>query len=152
VSDTTPRPRPLLLNIWIASELMAALLDRNLVLEDVHTDFYGTVSVIGAFGPLTPSELAERTGAPLTTVSDRIRRIVEDGDAERIPNPTDGRSHLVRLTEEGDARWRRGWPALQKTIQQISDTLDRPVDEVHDALEDLIEALRTASREVTPIP
>jgi len=152
VSDTTPRPRPLLLNIWIASELMAALLDRNLVLEDVHTDFYGTVSVIGAFGPLTPSELAERTGVPLTTVSDRIRRIVEDGDAERIPNPADGRSHLVRLTEEGDTRWRRGWPALQRTIQQISDNLDRPVDEVHDALEELIEALRAASREVTPSP
>jgi DNA-binding MarR family transcriptional regulator len=150
--STTPRPRPLLLNIWIAGELVAALLDRNLAVEDVHTDFYGTLSVIGAFGPLTPSELAERTGVALTTVSDRIRRIVEDGDAERIPNPADGRSHLVRLTQEGDARWRRGWPALQKTIQQISDNLDRPVDEVHDALEDLIEALRAASREVTPVP
>jgi DNA-binding MarR family transcriptional regulator len=140
------------LNTWIASELVASLLERNLALEDVHTDFYGTVSVIGAFGPLTPSELAERTGVALTTVSDRIRRIVEDGDAERIPNPEDGRSHLVKLTEEGDARWRRGWPALQKTIQQISDNLDRPVDDVHDALEDLISALRKASQAVTPIP
>jgi DNA-binding MarR family transcriptional regulator len=140
------------LNTWIASELVASLLERNLALEDVHTDFYGTVSVIGAFGPLTPSELAERTGVALTTVSDRIRRIVEDGDAERIPNPEDGRSHLVRLTQEGDARWRRGWPALQKTIQQISDNLDRPVDDVHDALEDLIGALRKASQTVAPIP
>jgi DNA-binding MarR family transcriptional regulator len=147
-----PRPRPLLLNVWIAGELVASLLDRNLALEDVHTDFYGTLSVIGVFGPLTPSELAERTGVPLTTVSDRIRRIVEDGDAERIPNPNDGRSHLVRLTQEGDARWRRGWPALQKTIQQISDNLSRPVDEVHDALDDLIDALRKASQGVTPIP
>jgi DNA-binding MarR family transcriptional regulator len=144
------RPRPLLLNVWIAGELVAALLERNLALEDVHTDFYGTLSVIGAFGPLTPSELAERTGSPLTTVSDRIRRIVEDGDAERIPNPQDGRSFLVRLTQEGDARWRRGWPALQKTIEQISENLGRPVEEVHDGLEDLIEALRKASRAVTP--
>ena len=144
------RPRPLLLNIWIAGELVASLLDRNLALEDVHTGFYGTMSVIGVFGPLTPSEIAERTGTPLTTVSDRIRRMVEDGDVERIPNPADGRSHLVRLTDDGDARWRRGWPALQRSIQQISDQLERPVDEVHDALEDLIAALRKASA-VTPI-
>jgi hypothetical protein len=40
-----------MLNVWIAGELVASLLDRNLALEDVHTDFYGTVSVIGAFGP-----------------------------------------------------------------------------------------------------
>jgi DNA-binding MarR family transcriptional regulator len=146
------RPRPLLLNVWIAGELVASLLDRNLALEDVHTDFYGTLSVIGAFGPLTPSELAERTGVPLTTVSDRIRRIVDDGDAERIPNPEDGRSHLIRLTQEGDTRWRRGWPALQKTIEQISDNLSQPVEQVHDALEDLIEALRKASRQSTPTP
>ena len=146
------RPRPLLLNIWIAGELVAALLDRNLALEDVHTSFYGTVSVIGVFGPLTPSEIAERTGTPLTTVSDRIRRIVADGDAERIPNPADGRSHLVRLTEEGDARWRQGWPALQRSIRQISDNLERPVDDVQDVLEDLIAALRKAAAPVTPVP
>lgn len=147
-----PRPRPLLLNVWIAAQLVSTLLERNLALEDVHTDFYATVSVIGAFGPLTPSELAERTGTPLTTVSDRIRRIVEDGDAERIPHPADGRSHLVRLTAAGDAKWRRGWPALQGTIQQISDSLERPLDEVHDALEDLIAALRKASHPVTSTP
>ena len=146
------RPRPLLLNIWIAGELVAALLDRNLAREDVHTSFYGTMSVIGAFGPLTPSEIAERTGTPLTTVSDRIRRMVQDGDVERIPHPADGRSHRVQLTPEGDARWRRGWPALQSSIEQISGQLERPIDELQDALEDLIAALRKASAEVTPIP
>jgi len=130
---------------------MASLLDRNLKLEGVDSDFYGTLSVIGAFGPLTPSELATRTGAPLTTVSDRIRRMVDDGDAERIPNPDDGRSHLVRLTGDGDARWRRGWPALQATIKQISDNLDSPVDEVHDSIDALIAALRRAWKPLAPV-
>ena len=138
-------PRPLLLNIWIASELMAARLEQNLVADGVDSDFYGTMSVIGAFGPLTPSEIAERTGAPLTTVSDRVRRMVDDRDVERVPNPEDGRSHLLQLTKRGDAKWRRGWPALQKTIREISENLERPVDDVHDVLEDLIAALRKAS-------
>ena len=75
--------------------------------DGVDTDFYGTLSVIGALGPLTPSEVAERTGTPLTTVSDRLRRMVADGDVERVANPGDGRSHLVRLTAEGDARWQQ---------------------------------------------
>ena len=146
-----PRPRALLLNVWIASELVSVLLDRNLVEEGVHTDFYGTLSVIGVWGPLTPSDLAERTGTPLTTVSDRLRRMVADGDVERVAHPGDGRSHLVRLTADGDARWRRGWPALQRTIDQIAANLDRPVDEVQDVLVELIDALNNASREVTPI-
>jgi DNA-binding MarR family transcriptional regulator len=143
--STVRRPRPLLLNIWIASELMSARLEQNLAAEGVESDFYGTLSVIGAFGPLTPSELAERTGAPPTTVSDRVRRMVDERDVERVPNPDDGRSHLLRLTKRGDARWRRGWPALQKTIREISENLDRPMDEIHDALEDLIAALRKSS-------
>jgi DNA-binding MarR family transcriptional regulator len=149
---TTPpsRPRGLLINVWIASELVSVLLDRNLVEDGVHSDFYGTLSVIGVWGPLTPSDLAERTGTPLTTVSDRLRRMVADGDVERVAHPDDGRSHLVRLTADGDARWRRGWPALQRTIDQIAANLDRPVDEVQDMLVELIDALTAASRGVTP--
>jgi DNA-binding MarR family transcriptional regulator len=149
---TTPpsRPRGLLINVWIASELVSVLLDRNLVEDGVHSDFYGTLSVIGVWGPLTPSDLAERTGTPLTTVSDRLRRMVAGGDVERVAHPDDGRSHLVRLTADGDARWRRGWPALQRTIDQIAANLDRPVDEVQDMLVELIDALTAASRGVTP--
>ena len=151
---TTPpsRPRGLLINIWIAGELSAALLERNLSEDGVHTDFYGTLSVIGVCGALTPSELAERTGTPLTTVSDRLRRMVADGDVERVAHPDDGRSHLVRLTPEGDARWRQGWPALRRTIDQVAANLERPVDDVQDVLVELIDALSEASRRVSPIP
>jgi DNA-binding MarR family transcriptional regulator len=146
------RPRPLLLDIWIASELMAALLERNLEEDGVASEFYGSLSVIGAFGPLTPSELAERTGTPPTTVSDRVRRLVARREVQRVPNPADGRSYLLQLTKRGDANWRRGWPALQRTIREISGNLERPVDDVHDALEDLIAATRKASRTLNTIP
>jgi DNA-binding MarR family transcriptional regulator len=151
VSTPPSRPRGLLINVWIAGELVSALLDRNLAEEGVQTDFYGTLSVIGVWGPLTPSEVAEKTGTPLTTVSDRLRRLVADGDVERVAHPEDGRSHLVRLTANGDARWRRGWPALQRTIDQIAAKLDRPLDDVQDVLVELIDALTEASRQAAPI-
>lgn len=142
------RPRPLLLDIWAASQLVAEVLDRKLM--DAGLDPYGwaTLSVIGAFGPVTPSDVAWRTGRPLTTTSDLIRRLVERGEVERLPNPDDGRSQLLQLTKKGDAVWRAGWPAIDTTLQDIAANLERPLDEVHDAIEDLVSALREASRNV----
>lgn len=148
-----PRPpRPLLLNIWVAGELVGSVLDRQLEDDGVDSYAWGTLSVIGAFGPLTPSELAARTGRPLTTVSDLVRKLVERGDVERLPNPADGRSHVLRVTSRGDSRWRAGWPALQATVRAIERNLERPLDDVHDALEDLLAALRQASRTLNTVP
>ena len=151
MSSLPERPRGLLISTWIASELVAALLERNLAEDGVHTGFYGTLSVIGTWGPLTPSRVADLTGAPLTTVSDRLRRMVAEGDVERVAHPDDGRSHHVRLTEAGDAHWRQGWPALQRMIAQVEANLGRSVDEVEDTLEDLIGALRKAAKETSPV-
>jgi len=152
VSPPPPeRPRGFLINTWIAAELVDAVLARHLAADGIDSGFYGTLSVIGAFGPLTPSEVAEMTGTPLTTVSDRLRRMVSDGDVERVAHPADGRSHHVRLTPEGDARWRRGWPALRRTVEQVAGNLERPVEDVEGALEDLIEALKKAAAAPTPV-
>lgn len=151
MSSPPERPSGLLINTWIASELVASLLERNLAEDGVHTGFYGTLSVIGVWGPLTPSRVADLTGTPLTTVSDRLRRMVADGDVERVAHPDDGRSHHVRLTEAGDAHWRQGWPALQRTIAQVEAKLEHSVDDVEDALEDLIGALRQAASESAPV-
>jgi DNA-binding MarR family transcriptional regulator len=145
------RPRPLLVDIWAASQLVAALLDRKL--EELGLDPYGwgTLSVIGAFGPLTPSEVAWRTGRPLTTTSDLIRRLVDRGEVERLPNPDDRRSQILRLTEKGEKIWRAGWPAVDTTIRDVEANLERPLDEVHGAVVSLVAALREASRNVNTV-
>jgi DNA-binding MarR family transcriptional regulator len=145
------RPRPLLVDIWAASQLVATLLDRKL--EQLGLDPYGwgTLSVVGAFGPLTPSEVAWRTGRPLTTTSDLIRRLVDRGEVERLPNPDDRRSQILRLTAKGEEIWRAGWPAVDTTIRDVEANLERPLDEVHDAVESLLAALRDASRNVNTV-
>ncbi len=152
MSATPPeRPRGFLINTWIANELVNAVLSRNLAADGIDSAFYGTLSVIGVWGPLTPSDVADKTGTPLTTVSDRLRRMVENGDVERVAHPADGRSHLVQLTPAGDGRWRQGWPALRRTMEQVSGNLERPVEEVEAALEDLLEALRKAATAPAPV-
>jgi DNA-binding MarR family transcriptional regulator len=143
VSTPPERPRGFLINTWIASELVASLLEGRLAEEGVHSGFYGTLSVIGVWGPLTPSKVAELTGAPLTTVSDRLRRMVADGDVERVAHPGDGRSHLVQLTAKGDAHWKQGWPALQRTIAEVTGTSTGPWTRSRARSEDL-DALRKA--------
>jgi DNA-binding MarR family transcriptional regulator len=146
------RPRPLLVDIWAASQLVASLLDRKLMEAGLDPYGWGTLSVIGAFGPMTPSDVAWRTGRPLTTTSDLIRRLVERGEVERLPNPDDRRSQLLRLTEQGEEIWRAGWPAVDTTIADVDANLERPLDEVHEAVQSLLAALRKASQDVNTIP
>ena len=76
--------------------LEQALDDVELPAEDY--PFYVT---IGADGPLTPTALADYLIMPLTTVIFRVKRLESRGHAERIPNPDDGRSVLIRLTPDG---------------------------------------------------
>ena len=78
--------------------------------------------------------------------------MVADGDVERVAHPGDGRSHLVRLTDAGRRALEAGLAGAPADDRARSPTnLDRPVDEVEDALEDLIEALRKAATAPTPI-
>ena len=59
--------------------------------------------LIGAEGPWTPTGLAERLEMPLSTVIFRVKRLEARGHAERVPNPDDGRSFLIRLTPQRPA-------------------------------------------------
>src|SRR5215213_2795146 len=95
-------PDTILLDVFQTNQLrerlvVAALADTQLPPED-----YPMYVLVGAEGPLTPTALAERTQMPLSTVLFRLRRLERRGHAERVPNPDDQRSYLVRLTEAGE--------------------------------------------------
>jgi DNA-binding MarR family transcriptional regulator len=109
---------------------MAQVFDRELAADGVDSSHYGTLSLIGAFGPLRLTEVASELGLPLTTASDVVRRLEARGHVRRTPNPDDGRSFLFELTARGDREWKRGWGALQR----IAEGLDVDQDEMRDAL------------------
>jgi DNA-binding MarR family transcriptional regulator len=54
-------------------------------------------------GPLRISELASREAMTQPGVSLLVQRMAEAGYAERVPDPTDRRATLVRITEAGRA-------------------------------------------------
>lgn len=62
---------------------------------------YAIYSLMLEAGPRTPSELAAMLGMPLSTMSTYLGAMLGRGDAKRIPNPSDGRSVRVVLTDRG---------------------------------------------------
>jgi len=52
-------------------------------------------------GSLTPSQLAEAIDMDAPTASGLLDRLVRDGWVASMPNPEDGRSRLVALTDKG---------------------------------------------------
>jgi DNA-binding MarR family transcriptional regulator len=115
---------------------MGQVFERELAVDGVESSHYGTLSLIGAYGPLRLTEVASSLGMPLTTASDVVRRLEARGHVRRRPNPDDGRSFLFELSARGDREWRRGWGA----ITRILEGLDVDHDEMRAALTKLNDA------------
>jgi DNA-binding MarR family transcriptional regulator len=79
-----------------------------------------------------------------TTLSSALARVSELGYVERVPNPNDGRSYLVELSEEGDRAWRAGWPALQSGLARLEHELGDALENVQNAIDRLDSAARAA--------
>ena len=61
------------------------------------------LATIERHGPLTPSELAEREHVQRPTVTRVLARLEEAGLIVRAADPTDGRSSLVSISDDGRA-------------------------------------------------
>jgi DNA-binding MarR family transcriptional regulator len=119
-------------------------------------DDYLLYTLLAVGGEPSPTSLAQRMGVPLTTVSDRLNRLVERGHAERVKNPLDGRSALFRLTDEGWRVFRSVHPQFHELIENLHARLALPVEDVRRALQALEDALRAELAELnekkTPTP
>jgi len=139
------RRRPnVLFQTYITGQRLAALLERHMDTAGIAGTPFGLLSALGIWGPITPTELSARIGMPPTTLSSALARASAQGYIRRAPNPNDGRSHLVELTEEGDRAWRAGWPALRSALARLEQELAGSLDDVQDAIDRLDAAARAA--------
>jgi DNA-binding MarR family transcriptional regulator len=126
-TDAPPEHRlSLLLLVVAAQQRMGQLVERELAADGVAASDYALLSLVGVRGPARLTEVAGELGMPLTTASDAVRRLEARGHAARGPNPDDGRSVLVALTDAGESEWRRGWPALARINEQLTEALSEP--------------------------
>jgi DNA-binding MarR family transcriptional regulator len=142
-----PRRANAFFRLYVLSQLMGTLLDRELA--DI-PDGFGVYSVIGSMGRITPTDLARMVGMPPTTLSGHIERLSRQGVVRRVANPDDRRSYLLELTPEGQDAFHAGGTVLHRALAELDRHLGRPVDEILDALEELDRALRAWLADSTP--
>lgn len=111
----------------------------------VSGDEYGVLGVIGFLGPITPTDLARRLGMAPTTVSVYAARFLERGHARRLPNPSDGRSYLLEVTDEGRSVVHTIAPRINTAIGRLREASDRPLGDIFEALVAMEEAARRAA-------
>lgn len=149
-----PRPErriSLSFDVFAVSQRLGAYLDRALDGTGVRPAEYAVYSLMLEAGPRTPTELAAMLGVPPSTLSTYLAAMLARGDARRIPNPTDGRSVRVVLTDRGRAVVRRVNPAFTRAQQLLEAGLERPVDEVRAVLLELAETIERAGEALDSI-
>jgi DNA-binding MarR family transcriptional regulator len=139
VPDTGPPT--ILFEVFWTHQRRKRLVEQALAGLELPPEDYPFYVTIGADGPLTPTALAELLMMPLSTVLFRFRRLERRGHAERVPNPGDGRSFLMRLTAEGQELLDKARPAFRTYAEAVESRLGQ--DRV-DSLRGGLEAVRQA--------
>ncbi|HET8652226.1 MAG TPA: MarR family transcriptional regulator [Gaiellaceae bacterium] len=144
-----------LLDLATTGTVARTLLQEYMEGSEAGDDFL-LYTLLAVGGEPSPTSLAQRMGVPLTTVSDRLNRLVERGHAERIKNPLDGRSALFRLTDEGWKAYRAVQPQFGELLTNVIERLAMPVEDVRRGLQALEDALRAELADLnekkTPTP
>ncbi len=74
---------------------------RRLAPNQISSTAITTLDTLQAEGPLRISELAEREAISQPGMTTLVNRLEAAGQAERLPDPSDGRAALVRITPVG---------------------------------------------------
>ena len=130
--------------IFTASQRLGTYLDRALEGTGIRPAEYAVYSLMLEAGPRTPSELAAMLGMPTSTLSTYLTAMLRRGDAKRIPNPADGRSVRVVLTDRGRGVVRTVNPPFTRALVALEGSLDRPVADVRAVLIGIVEAIDRA--------
>jgi len=152
-------PPTILFEVFWTQQKRKRLIEAALEGIDLPPEDYPFYVTIGADGPLTPTELAEILDLPLSTVTFRAKRLERRGHAERIDNPADGRSFLLRLTPKGRSLLNKARPQFRSYAEAVEERLGGPrtavlresmIDLRHAIDEELVKRSAPAARASSP--
>jgi DNA-binding MarR family transcriptional regulator len=137
-----PGAETILLDLFRTNQVRERLITSALEGLELPPEDYPMYVMIGAEGPWTPTAFAARVEMPLSTVLFRIGRLESRGHAERIPNPDDRRSYLVRLTDEGQRLLGQARPRFRAYAEAVEGRLgEKRIGQLRDGLTDLRESI-----------
>jgi DNA-binding MarR family transcriptional regulator len=118
------------------------LMKTALAGTDITGEEYGVLGVLHFFPDRTPTELAATLGIPPTTVSRHVARFLRDRLAERVPNPDDGRSYLLRPTSRGSKLVETIAPRVAELVGALGSVSEQPLTEITATLAHLEDAAK----------
>jgi DNA-binding MarR family transcriptional regulator len=132
----------ILLDVFLTNQRRKRMIEAALAQTELPPEDYPVYVLVGAEGPWTPTGLARRMEMPLSTMLFRLGRLERRGHSERVPNPDDRRSYLIRLTEAGERLLGEARPAFRDYAEAVEGRLgsDR-VASLRAALEELRDAV-----------
>jgi DNA-binding MarR family transcriptional regulator len=134
----------ILLDLFLTNQHRKRMIEAALAEAEMPAEDYPLYVLVGAEGPWTPTGLSKRLEMPLSTMLFRLGRLERRGHAERVPNPDDRRSYLIRLTKEGERLLGEARPAFRDYAEAVEGRLGaRQVDSLRAGLDELRQALVT---------
>lgn len=136
----------LLLQFFLTGQPLSRLIDRVIAPSGMTAGEYAILSAVDELEPVVPSDIARLTGMPRPTLTPYLERLAAAEYVERVPNPRDGRSYLLKLTPEGRRVKEKSGSALNVLLQDLdarlqgdSDALTRDLGRLREAAEALLE-------------
>ena len=134
----------ILLDLFRTNQVRERLIEAAMEGLELPPEDYPFYVLVGAEGPWTPTAFAARVEMPLSTVLFRMGRLEKRGHAERIPNPDDRRSYLLRLTDDGQRILRQARPRFRSYAESVETALgSQQVDGLRQGLNELRAAMES---------
>jgi DNA-binding MarR family transcriptional regulator len=143
--------RTILFDVFATNQKRERLIEEALAGTDLPPEDYPLYVFLGTTAPVTPTEVARELEMPLSTVLFRMRRLEERRHVERVPNPDDGRSYLLRLTPAGERLLARARPMFRAHALAVEARLgEERVVALRRALSELGDAIERERGRATP--
>ncbi len=124
---------------WVRDQIYAGVVAGGY--EDLNAAHVGLWRYPGLDG-LRPSELADRIGITKQSVNDLLGHLERQGYLQRVPDPSDGRARVIRLTSRGRRLEQTIYSQAQAAQMRIAEILGpRRFNHFHSSLELLTELL-----------
>src|SRR3954462_6265765 len=121
--EQSAEPMSILMDTWLIANLTSGLLDDSLERSGMSGDDFALYSLLNAYGPASPTQIARWTGMRATTVSAALKRLAEHGHTPRQQSDRDRRSYAVGLNDAGRAAPRDGpgvfWTEARKLAELL---------------------------------
>lgn len=135
----------ILMDTWLIANLTSGLLDDALQLSGMTGDDFALYSLLNAYGPASPTQIARWTGMRPTTVSAALKRLANRGHSSQHKTDADRRSYQVGLSDTGRAAHTRTAKVFWAETRKLAELLGDREPELRRHLQLLDASLRDAA-------